>query len=352
MRYMFEQWYKRYFSNEESIYLVIYVVLSFAVLFFLGHLLTPLFVALILAYLMQGGVVSLKQRNMPHIAAVAVVYAVFIGIVLAIMFVLLPLAWSQLLRFVEEQLPELLSRSQEVSTSLSVKYPNYFSEAQAAAISLGLKARVAEWGQKLLSLSINGLPNLIGIMIFVVLVPVLVFFFLKDRDYLVGGVLKMLPARRPIINQVWVEMNRQMANYVRGKAFEIIIVGSVTFICFTFLKLKYAALLSLMVGLSVLIPFIGAAVATVPVAIVAYFQMGWGSDFITVIVVYSIIQAIDGNILVPLLFSEAVNLHPVAIILAVLVFGGLWGVWGVFFAIPLATLVKALWVSWPTHGAA
>jgi putative permease len=67
-----------------------------------------------------------------------------------------------------------------------------------------------------------------------------------------------------------------------------------------------------------------------------------------VVLAYGIVQALDGNVLVPLLFSEAVNLHPVAIIVAVLVFGGLWGLWGVFFAIPLATLVKAVLNAWPT----
>ena len=64
---------------------------------------------------------------------------------------------------------------------------------------------------------------------------------------------------------------------------------------------------------------------------------------------YFVIQFLDGNVLVPILFSEAVNLHPIAIIVAILVFGGLWGFWGVFFAIPLATLVKALINVWPIH---
>ena len=64
---------------------------------------------------------------------------------------------------------------------------------------------------------------------------------------------------------------------------------------------------------------------------------------------YFVIQFLDGNVLVPILFSEAVNLHPLAIIVAILVFGGLWGFWGVFFAIPLATLVKALINVWPIH---
>lgn len=96
-----------------------------------------------------------------------------------------------------------------------------------------------------------------------------------------------------------------------------------------------------------IIPYIGAVAVTFPVAFAGYGQWGWGPDFAWFMVAYAVIQGLDGNLLVPLLFSEAVNLHPVAIILAVLVFGGLWGFWGVFFAIPLATLVKALLNAWP-----
>ena len=106
---------------------------------------------------------------------------------------------------------------------------------------------------------------------------------------------------------------------------------------------------SITVGLSVLIPYIGAAVVALPVALVAHFQWGFDPAFIWLVVAYFILQFLDGNVLVPILFSDAVNLHPVAIIVAILVFGGLWGFWGVFFAIPLATLVKALINVWPTH---
>jgi putative permease len=88
-------------------------------------------------------------------------------------------------------------------------------------------------------------------------------------------------------------------------------------------------------------------VVTIPVLMVAWFQWGWVSEFAWLAAVYFTIQALDGNVLVPLLFSEVVNLHPVAIIISILVFGGLWGFWGVFFAIPLATLVKAILSAWP-----
>ena len=134
---------------------------------------------------------------------------------------------------------------------------------------------------------------------------------------------------------------------MRGRPIEIIIVGAVSYFCFTFLGLNYAALLGLLVGLSVIIPYIGATLVTIPVAMVAFFQWGFASEFYYVVGVYMLIQALDGNLLVPLLFSEAVNLHPVAIIIAVLFFGGIWGMWGVFFAIPLATLIKAIINAWP-----
>jgi putative permease len=160
-----------------------------------------------------------------------------------------------------------------------------------------------------------------------------------------------MPADRRLADQVWHDVNLQVANYVRGKVWEIVIVGAVTFATFSLMGLQYALLLATMVGLSVIIPYIGAAVATVPVAIIAWFQWGWSADFAWVILAYGVIQALDGNLLVPLLFSEVVNLHPVAIIIAVLVFGGIWGLWGVFFAIPLATLVQAVLNAWPRKGA-
>jgi putative permease len=106
-------------------------------------------------------------------------------------------------------------------------------------------------------------------------------------------------------------------------------------------------LLAVIVGLSVIIPYVGAAAATLPIALIAYFQWGFSYDFLYVMAAYAVVQFLDGNLLVPLLFSEIVNLHPIAIITAVLVFGSIWGIWGVFFAIPLATLVQAVLNAWP-----
>ena len=149
----------------------------------------------------------------------------------------------------------------------------------------------------------------------------------------------VLPRNRKLATKVWHEMNEQISNYIRGKVMEILIVGSVSYVTFALLDLRYSVLLAVAVGLSVLIPYIGAAAVTVPVAIVGLFQWGFTPEFYWLLLAYGIIQALDGNVLVPILFSEAVNLHPVAIIVAVLVFGGLWGFWGCFlpFLWPLSS---------------
>jgi putative permease len=191
--------------------------------------------------------------------------------------------------------------------------------------------------------------GLVAVIVYLFLVPLMVFFFLKDKQVLLGWFVQFLPKDTSLSLRVWHEVDRQIANYVRGKFLEVFILWAISFVAFWWLGLNYAMLLAVLMGLSVVIPYVGATLVTFPVLAVAYIQWGvGGSDhFMYVFIAYSVIQALDGVILVPLLFSEAVNLHPIAIIVAILFFGGLWGFWGVFFAIPLATLVKAVLMAWP-----
>lgn len=198
-------------------------------------------------------------------------------------------------------------------------------------------------GESVVKGSLASLVSLAALGVYLILVPLLVFFLLKDKQEMLSILGSVLPKNRRLASKVGAEMNQQISNYIRGKVTEILIVGSVSYLTFVILDLRYGLLLAVLVGFSVLIPYIGAAAVTIPVAMVGLFQWGISPDFWWLLVAYGIIQALDGNVLVPILFSEAVNLHPVAIIIAVLVFGGLWGFWGVFFAIPLATLVKAVW---------
>jgi putative permease len=105
--------------------------------------------------------------------------------------------------------------------------------------------------------------------------------------------------------------------------------------------------LGFLCGLSVIIPYVGAIAVTIPIFFIAYFQWGITSYFWYIVIIHLLIQILDGNVVVPILFSDAVNLHPLAILISILFFGTIWGIWGVFFAIPLAVLMNTLLNIWP-----
>lgn len=339
-------WIQRYFSDEEAVVLAVLLFLAFTAVLTLGGMLAPVLAGMVLAYLMQGLVVTLERLRIPGGAAVGLVFALFMGMLLLFIVVVLPLLWHQLITLFNE-LPGMLAKWQSLLLLLPERYPHLVSDEQVLQAIEAARGEIGKFGQWALTFSLSSLPLLVNIMIYLVLVPILVFFFLKDRVMIGEWVRGYLPRERALITRVAEEMNRQIANYIRGKVIEIVICGGVTYIAFVALGLNYAALLALLVGVSVVVPYVGAVVVTVPVMLIALFQWGWSDQFIYLMAVYGIIQTLDGNVLVPLLFSEAVNLHPVAIICAVLLFGGLWGFWGVFFAIPLATLFKAVLDAWP-----
>jgi len=343
---LLKDWFRRSFSDPQVVILGLFLVVVFAVIIGLGKWLAPMFASVVIAYLLEAVVSRLQKTGLPRMAAVIIVFLLFITVFLFLVFGLIPIVTRQLTSLVQ-QFPNYISQGQELLKRLPEAYPQMVSEDQVQAIIHQLGQEMAVLGQQALSWSLASVGSVIGLVVYLVLVPVLVFFLLKDKDLMIGWMVGYLPRERTLVNRVWTESEAQIANYVRGKVTEIFIVGSVTYITFIMLGLQYSALLSTIVGFSVLVPYIGAAVATIPVALIAFFQFGWGWEFGQVIIAYAIIQALDGNLLVPLLFSEVVNLHPVAIILAILLFGGLWGFWGVFFAIPLATFVKAVLNAWP-----
>ncbi len=340
------QWFKQHFSNPQVVYLALALLCILLVISFAGNMLTPVIAGLVIAYLLEGLISRLTLIKVPRLVSVWVVFLGFVIFLAGVLFGLLPVLYNQLTDVVQ-QIPSMLTRGQAVMMSLPERYPELFSIAQVQEIINSMRTQLTDFGQGLVTSSISGAASIITVMIYVVLLPILVFFFLKDKDIIMKWLADLLPRDNELAVRVWGDVDLQIGNYIRGKFWEILIVWLTTFIVFSFLDLQYSMLLSVLVGISVLIPYVGAAVVTIPVVIIAWFQWGWSNDFIILVIAYLTIQALDGNLLVPLLFSEVVNIHPVAIIVAVLVFGGFWGIWGVFFAIPLATLVQAIIVAWP-----
>lgn len=339
-------WFQRHFNNPQVVILSVLLLIVFAVIFFLGKALIPFFAGLIIAYLLDGMVKQLVNRRVPRILAVTAAFLFFMLILFFSMFWLVPQLIKQVTQLVQ-QLPSMIGATQKLLLQLPERYPNIISEEQVFEIFSVLRGEAGKLAQNILSISMASVMRLITLLLYLIIVPLLVLFFLKDKEKIIHWFTGFLPRDRSLAVQVWENVNIQIGNYVRGKTWEIIIIGVVTFGVFAFLKLQYAMVLGAIVGFSVLIPYVGAVVVTIPVALVAFFQWGFGSEFIWVLVAYAIIQLLDGNLLAPILLAEVVNIHPVAVIASILVFGGLWGFWGIFFAIPLATLIQAVIQAWP-----
>ncbi|MGY0399187.1 MAG: AI-2E family transporter [Ostreibacterium sp.] len=338
---------KRLFLNQQFTAMILFIVTISVIVIYMGAILAPFFAAVVIAYLLEGIIFRLTKKGLiSRFFTLNIVFILFLLFVTAIVLWAVPEITIQA-KQAANSIPIYLNAGQDLILKLPEHYPNLINKDQAISVISNINKELTSFARNALSGGVIApLIKTVGLLIYLILVPVMVYFMLKDKNTIITYLTRLLPFDNPFLKLIWSDINTQIGNYIRGKVIEIIIVWFVTYISFLFFGLDYAMLLSFMVGLSVLIPYIGAAVVTVPILAVAFVQWGLGSQFYFLMLTYLIIQILDGNVLVPLIFSEAVSIHPVAIIVAVLLFGGLWGFWGIFFAIPLATVVNAIINAW------
>ena len=341
MQSLFEKFVNRFFSSEESIYFAILLAFSFLFVIFFGNVLMPVIISVVIAFLLNGLMRVLLKMQVSQKVSLAITLIVFFGFYLSL-FTALPSIGTQINNLLQN-LPSIISSFQ----STLVEMNNYFSQDDLDLIFANLTNQI----NSLLSSALGQLAGTITLMfnaiLYAIMIPLMVFFFLKDKDELLPIAAFILPKENGFMQSVFSEMNDQLFNYVTGKFLEMIIVASVSYALFAILGLPYAVLIAILVGLSVIIPIFGAILVTIPVVLIGLYEWGLTENFYWLLSLYLLIQILDGNVLVPILFSNRNNLHPVVIIIAVLFFGGIWGFWGLFFAIPLATFVKAIINSWP-----
>ena len=343
-------WFRLLFADPQLVILVLTLVLGLGAVLWIGGMIAPIIASVIIAYLLDGLANPLVRLRIPRLLGVSLVYLAFLALLVFILLAVVPIMSQQATQLVGE-IPGMLAELQGVLMRLPQRYPEFVSESQVNDVAGVIGNEIMTLTRQMVSASVSSVFGIITLGVYLVLMPLLVFFMLKDKDRLIAWVVDFLPRDHRLLAHVWTDVHRQLGNYVRGKVIEILVVWVATYAAFAAFGLGFAVLLSFVVGISVLVPFVGAIAVTVPVAAVAYVQWGLGSEFTYLMLVYLVIQILDGNVLVPVLFSEVVNMHPIAIIASVLVFGGLWGFWGVFFAIPLGILIQSVLHAWPRNGA-
>jgi len=340
---LIQQWFEQRIADTQLMMLLASLLAIFMLIVVLGDVLAPVFFAIALAYVLDGMVQLLVHLRMPRLLAVILVCLTAFLAVMFTLLAVLPVLTEQISRLVLH-IPDNLAHLRANLHDLQVNYASWANPEYLQQAIASLTNKLQEWGGALVSASFASIPNLMALMVYAVLIPVLVFFLLKDKISILRWGKKFLPRERALLGRVWLELDMQIGNYIRGRFWESFMVGLVMWLTYSVMDHQYALLLGVLTGISVWIPFVGAALVTIPVMLLSFFQ--WGNTDMTLyaILAYGVIQLIDANVVIPWLFSEVVNLHPIAIIVAVLFFGSIWGILGVFIAIPLAALIQSVLV--------
>ena len=338
---VFKDWYKTHLTAPNQASFALIILFTIIILYVLVETVAPILVAIILAYMLEG----LVQRSMDYVElerklVVILVYSFFIILSVILIFLLFPAMLDQLSVLVKS-LPSMADKGKEMALGI-------FSSEQVHEFLVILNTEMSSMGKSVLSYSLSSAGDIFKTIVYIFIVPILIFFILYDKENIFAWFKKFFPEKLDLSKKASKELDLKIGNYIRCKFIEIVIVWVSSFIIFIVLGLKYSLLLSFLCGISVIIPYIGAIAVTIPIILVGYFQWGTSPEFWYVIIGHLMIQVIDGNVIVPILFSDAVNIHPLAILIAILFFGSIWGVWGVFFAIPLAVFLNTLINIWPT----
>jgi putative permease len=350
------RWFRTLVSSPSRVILALIILGALFFVIFLGELLAPVLVAMVLAYLLDGPVKRLERLRIPRPAGTWLIFALFLAFCAVILIFLIPFLIQEVAKLAR-QAPDMMARFKLWVAGLPAHRPSFLSEEQYSQILKAIRAntdiigmlqvKLSAMGDNLLAQSVKFTQGAVQTLIYAILIPLMTFFFLKDKDQILAWFTQFAPDNIGLTRRVMTEVDQQFSNYIRGRFYEILIVWVVTYTTFRLLGLNYSMLLGVFTGLSVLLPYVGATIMAIPVILLALVQPEFSSmDMAMVVLAYGVIQFLDGNILAPLLLSGVTNLHPIAIIVSFLIFGSLWGFWGVFFAIPLGALVNAVIKAW------
>ena len=260
---IFRDRFKRYVTDPQIVSMVLLLALCAVVILTMGKTLAPILASVLIAYLLDGVVVSLERIHFLRLPAVILVFLIFMAVLVFLLFVLLPALSVQVGQFVRD-LPEMFAQGKALLMRLPSRYPELISQNQVASLMDILQSEMKNFSQTVLSVSVASVRGVVTFIVYLVLVPLMVFFFLKDKQKFFNWFLMFLPENRSMSSQVWHEVNQQFGNYLRGKFWEVLIIWAASFITFYILGLKTAVLLGLLVGLSVLVPYLGATVPHFP----------------------------------------------------------------------------------------
>lgn len=305
----------------------------------------PILVAGFLFYLFNPLVLFLEKRKVPRLLSVIVIFIAFITLVVLAVMQLGPTLADQvaeLAKAIPGYWQDFEKWLQGLSNNSALKDIDMKQELEKLNISL----------PKIMSVVVDGVASSFGAIVsfvssfvmILVTVPFIVFYMFKDGHKFVESSGNFFPAGiRSEAKQIIKEMNKTISTYISSQAIDCMFVGLFTFIGYLIIGQPYALLFGFIAGATNIIPYLGPFIGAAPAVIVALFTSP--VQALLVIVVVTIVQQIDSNLLSPYIMGKSLSIHPLTIIIILIVAGNLAGIFGMILGVPLYAVVKTIIVN-------
>jgi predicted PurR-regulated permease PerM len=337
---------------------------------FLQPVLTPIAVAAILAFLLEPVVKFSMRLGLSRLISIILVYLAFAAFFVGLLVYIIPPAYRQGTMLVQN-FPSYMQKTQALTTRTfenlhrlstldflqSETTEQQTNEQLTALVSQSIKDGGAWVQQKIpdlavesgrfLQRSLGGFLGVFGLLLSMILVPIFLFFFLKDSASIAENWSRYLPLRAsPLKNEIVSlvsEINSYLISFFRGQLIVSLIDGFLIAIALLVMGLDFAILIGLMVGVLGLIPYLGMMICYIPAVIIAAAQFGDWTHPLIVTVIFILANNIDGIFIAPKIVGESVGLHPLTVIISVLAWSLiLGGLLGALLAVPLTATIKVL----------
>ena len=304
---------------------------------FLKAVLAPFLIAMIIAYVLNPVVGLLHERKVPRTAAVLLIYAVFIGSSAVIFVNVTPMFIGQV-QELNEHVPEMTMRAQNLLNHFNNNdvLPESVRNGINRAIA-GLEKQISERVTEFL----NNIGAVLNVFFLAMIVPFLAFYILKDMDVLERAILKYVPRakRKPMVRMLK-DIDQALGSYIRGQLLVSVCIGLTAYIGYLLIGMPYPLLLAAFVALFDIIPYLGPFLGALPALVMAS-TISW-KMVLLVIVVNSLCQTLESNVISPQVVGRSMHIHPLTIILVLLVGGELAGVAGMILAVPFYAAAKVV----------
>ena len=305
---------------------------------FLWRLFLPFIIAAFIAYLLYPIINFLDRQQIHKGLAVLIIYILFFGGAAFLLYRVYPLVIQQMNDLIEN-IPQFVNMY-ESSINYIYSYTSFLPETFHDRID-ELIIRLEDTLDQLVSRLVNGFTHFFDMILIVTVIPVLVFYYIKDYQGMKHLIKRFIPVRlHTRVKRMVLAIDKSLGGYLRGLFFVSSIVALMTLLAFKFLQVPYALLLAILIGLTNIIPYFGPIIGAVPAVMIAYTISPLHALY--VVIVLFIVQIIEGNFLSPFIMGKNIRIHPVMIIFALLLGGQLFGIIGMIIAVPVAAILKVI----------